>query len=812
MRKIFYSLSLLLAAGSMALSASADEITPVNLMANAVIGQNSNTTPSAPWIAFNPSDHTTNNGDGWQLRNHDGNMNSGTGDAEQIFFRWNGNNNNTVYAYEVDFEAGHRYLLTFDATTNDGKSNNLLVGFTDDIANVTSATELPNMSSYNISGYNNTVLWTNPLKVSDFYTATKTGKGYVLFSGTNKGGNIIIRAANFSLTERPSVLVDVDGNTVPEVIAQGTTINVTPMNVTGVDMTVYYSINGADPVEYTGTEGIVAENPGTVRIYGMVDSSVTGELTSVSEKVVYVVMDLTDLMPVIEGETGMTVPQEPWVAYNPETKSQDQTGDGWNYRNHDGTMAGGAAEQLFLRWNTVNSPWVYGYKINLEADKTYLLTLDSSDNDNKGQVLLVGLTNDLENVTNPNSLPDETSYALIGHDSKVLWTNPVKVRRQFEITGETGEYYILFGARTTPNNNDIIRLANINLYLMDEMDYQDSFNTLKAEVEAFFSNIEEAGYVLFNADETAALKDAMKVEGTDPNYQELYINLRQAYSDFQDAWPTYRNIKDLRNNVQLYMSNNAELLEYASTATSEALTTAIETHYTTVETAVEAITTLTNAWRAAVESAAVVGSEANATAQTLSSWTTTVGTNQGEPATLADGTQLNGYFDSYNTAAKESIQTATLAKGMYRYAIFARASENIVSYTLTVSYPMGEEELTRAEGDHEQTIMLNQTGNRGNVFGNGWTINVVDFQVPADNTEVTFTVNGDATGNQWYGFINPTLYSIPEVDTAVTEVEAAADVEAAYYTIDGVKVTGKLLPGVYVKVAGGKASKVMVRK
>lgn len=816
MRKIFYSLSLLLAAGSMALTASATEVATTNLMAGAFTGLSGGDglNGSETWIAWNPSSLTTNNGDGWNVRNHDG---GSGGAAEQIFFRWNSDNNNTVYAYKVELKENHRYLLTFDATTNDGKANNILVGFTDDLNNVTSAAELPNMSSFSLNGHNSDVLWTNPAKVRCFYTATKTGYNYILFSGTTKTGNMIIRGANFSLTERPSVLVTVDGKTLPEVIAQGSIINVTPMTLEGEDMTVYYSINGAEPVEYTGTEGIKAENPGSVRIYGVVDSSVTGELTRVSEKVAYVVKSTTDLMPVIEGETGMTTPQEPWFAYNTETKSQDQAGDGWNYRNHEGTQTGGAAEQLFLRWNTINSPWVYGYKIkNLEADNTYLLTLDCADNNNRGQVLLIGLTDNLDNVTNPNSLPDETSYALIGHDAKVLWTNPVKVRRQLEITGEN-EYYILFASRSTPNNDDIIRLANINLYLMDTLDYQDSFTTLQAEVETFLSNIEEDGYELFGADETAALKAALKVEGETPDYKTAYISLRQAYSDFQDAWPTYRNIKDLRNEVELYMTNNAELLKYATSATSDALTTAVETHYTTVAEAAAAVTTLTNAWRAAVESAAVVGSEPTAVKQTLSDWTAEFDILSAQYATLADGTQVTNYYDSYNQAAKTATQTATLAKGFYRYAIFARASENVEEFTLTVTVPAAEEPeapLTRAGEDEEEnngSIVLNQTGNQGNVFGNGWAINIADFEVPADNTEVTFTINGNSTGNQWYGFMNPTLYSIPNVETAVSEIEAPAAAEAVYYTINGMKVTGKLVPGIYVKVANGKAQKVLVK-
>lgn len=181
-----------------------------NLMKDAIIGHLATTAPTAPWLAYNTESNELGGGNGWAFRNTNGENGTahGTG-ATQLFLRWDNSNSVWVYAYEITLPAGHTYKFTCDATTNDNKSNDLIVGVTKDLAN---AVELPGSSSYSLNDVNSDKLWTAPVKVEktfDTTDASENTKYYIVFKSTNLGGNIIIRIANVSLVDEGEIPVTV---------------------------------------------------------------------------------------------------------------------------------------------------------------------------------------------------------------------------------------------------------------------------------------------------------------------------------------------------------------------------------------------------------------------------------------------------------------------------------------------------------------------------------------------------------------------------------------------------------------------------
>ncbi len=508
----------------------------------------------------------------------------------------------------------------------------------------------------------------------------------------------------------------------------------------------------------------------------------------------------------IIGHDGNETPSAPWYAWNTSTASFGD-GNGWQFRNEAGANAAdpGNAKQMFFRWNWNNSPWVYAYKVELEAGFKYKLTCDATTNDGKENSLLIGYTTNIATVTDPQNLPNMESFDVSNYPSTVLWTDPLKVDYELSIA-VGGEYYILF-SYTNTGGNVITRAANFVLVNDGEadIDYQTLFTDLQTEVEAYFTTLMEEGFEGGDYDELNAIYEWLYYEGDD--YKAAYIGLLEGYQAFQAAYPSYKEYDAVRTAITQYISTGK--LELASEETMNALSSDMMVTPSTGEAAKAKVTSLTNAWRAAVESAAVAGGVEDAVAQTLSDFELTdIGTNHGQGPTFANGEVYSGdYYDKYNQSGCVATQTATLKKGTYRYAIFARGSVDIADYTLSVSGTSVE-----ATEDGELSIEPTHIGNQGSVFGNGWDIDMIDFVVTEDDTEVIFTISADASGNQWLSFMQPSLVMISDKDsTAVAEIEAAAG-EAAYYTIDGVKVNGKLLPGVYVKVAGGKASKVLIRK
>lgn len=173
-----------------------------NMMADVFTGIAGTSTPSEPWYAYNTSSNQFGGGNGWQFRAAGGGKND-TSAAAQIFWRWNDSNSAWVYAYKVSLKAGTKYVFTCDAATNENKSNTLKVSYVTDMAQAKTAAA----QSYVLDGHNEGAVFTNPVKVVyNFENATDEDvEAYLVFNGTNKNGNVIVRAANFGLYEDGAV-------------------------------------------------------------------------------------------------------------------------------------------------------------------------------------------------------------------------------------------------------------------------------------------------------------------------------------------------------------------------------------------------------------------------------------------------------------------------------------------------------------------------------------------------------------------------------------------------------------------------------
>ncbi len=168
-----------------------------NLMGDALTGYGNNVAPGDPWVAYNTSNKTTGGGNGWQLRNAAGALN-GSGDAAQLFLRWNDNNSPWIYAYKVSLKEGYYYNFSMKCATNDNKDNTLGIGIVQDLANAKSNPE--EVYSMSLNNLKNTDI--NNYGIFDcMFTPEHTGDYYVFFTSSTLNGNVIIRTSDFKLTE-----------------------------------------------------------------------------------------------------------------------------------------------------------------------------------------------------------------------------------------------------------------------------------------------------------------------------------------------------------------------------------------------------------------------------------------------------------------------------------------------------------------------------------------------------------------------------------------------------------------------------------
>lgn len=132
-------------------------------------------------------------------------------------------------------------------------------------------------------------------------------------------------------------------------------------------------------------------------------------------------------------------------------------------------------------------------------------------------------------------------------------------------------------------------------------------------------------------------------------------------------------------------------------------------------------------------------------------------------------------------------------------------------------------ELPEAPADAELTIIV------GNSKATAGTILITDargnteaplatFELPAEKKAFTFTYANTGTENVAFRiYNNNTQFNLHDIlvkkglgDSGITGIEAGADSEAVYYNLQGVQVENPA-PGLYIRVRGNKADKVIIR-
>lgn len=360
----------------------------------------------------------------------------------------------------------------------------------------------------------------------------------------------------------------------------------------------------------------------------------------------------------------------------------------------------------------------------------------------------------------------------------------------------------------------------ITLANFDPNDYQPRYEGLVEEIGAYTDAMVEADDAAFNfammGAEGMALQELYGNEEV-TDYKAAYEALNDAFKTFKAAYPAFAAY------YQLMQTATTGNYEYATEEKTAALTTAINTTYQEGQTAEEitaAAATLSTPLRAVVESNALAEGLEGTVNQTerivnpnvaegLTGWTQDalegsayskkdLAVASGQPATLANGTELTNYWDKWDGSAwcDDFNQTiSNVPAGSYRLSVFGRCSAD--GFETFALYANGEE------------ANIPQKGNGGEVFGRGWNQVFVDFTLAEEgNVKLGVKINSLSGGNCWAGFCNFQLVNMPaSVQDGVQAIEAA-DVEAVYYNLQGVRVANPE-NGLYIVRKGAKSYKVV---
>lgn len=528
--------------------------------------------------------------------------------------------------------------------------------------------------------------------------------------------------------------------------------------------------------------------------------------------------------------TVLQAPDTPWFAYNTAT-NEIGGGNGWQLRNESGANAAeGEPAQLFLRWNTDNSTWVYAYAVNMKKGYKYNLKLKAATNDGKTNSLVIGLTGNMEDVANMAT----QKFDISEYNGNCFEGLEISCDL---VAAVDGINYIVFKSENL-SGNVIIRTTGFSLAEDGVADYESVYNDLVSSINdalsALMEKDEAAAEFAFSSSWGLALTDLIYAENIE-DYEAAYATLQAAYAAFNEAYPT---LVEYFNASQAAMAI-VQAADYADGDKVAALSQAATSGYSesaTLESLQEAVKNFTQLEREVVESNALCEGLEDAVNMTdkivnpnntegNEGWTVDMldgsdlstlgmGSNNNEPATLADGSELKPYFDAWKGDAgwaDDFNQTLTLAPGEYRLSVFARAAatEDLTIYEMYAG---------------EESVELPKVGSTGNLFGKGWNQCIVDFQVgeaPAEedvatradgNEDVQIGVRACAEGNGiWISFTKFQLVQTKSYgQSGVAEVEAAEGA-AEYYDLNGMRVNGKLSQGVYVKRQGSKVSKVLVK-
>lgn len=262
---------------------------------------------------------------------------------------------------------------------------------------------------------------------------------------------------------------------------------------------------------------------------------------------------------------------------------------------------------------------------------------------------------------------------------------------------------------------------------------------------------------------------------TASGYESATADLKEATQTFiaaRGAYNAFAAAKDLEQ----------EQLPYASTSKYNTFTSLQSGSPNDAEDAQERTNDIYAALRAYVESNAMAESETGATdftdriinpiaAEGTSGWTLSgVITRGGEGYTDADGVKAETYFDSdvwgISSATATMKQDIELEAGKYLLSVTARASSDWDTFTLNAN---------------DESVEMQRIGNQGNVFGNGWNDQFVEFETDG-SAPVTISVSATTTtAHQWFSVDR---FRLVQLEKVIVDMADASDYEQLNTLID----------------------------
>lgn len=210
--------------------------------------------------------------------------------------------------------------------------------------------------------------------------------------------------------------------------------------------------------------------------------------------------------------------------------------------------------------------------------------------------------------------------------------------------------------------------------------------------------------------------------------------------------------------------------------------------------------------------------------------------------TLSDGTTINTYFDGWHGSENWRFgvqQNVELEPGEYRLSVMYRAG-GLLKYFRLIAAPDHDaaERLGYFEKDNDSDVtdphtnLSKITGGAGEVFGNGWAIDHLDFKIeeptaPASDMykeeaakknvciaamAATWSNAEKSSSARWASFTHFQLVKKPKdigsgiSGTVVEDVNAPVE----YFDLNGIRVNAdNLKKGIYIKRQGNKVTKII---
>lgn len=210
--------------------------------------------------------------------------------------------------------------------------------------------------------------------------------------------------------------------------------------------------------------------------------------------------------------------------------------------------------------------------------------------------------------------------------------------------------------------------------------------------------------------------------------------------------------------------------------------------------------------------------------------------------TLSDGTTINTYFDGWHGSENWRFgvqQNVELEPGEYRLSVMYRAG-GLLKYFRLIAAPDHDaaERLGYFEKDNDSDVtdphtnLSKITGGVGEVFGNGWAIDHLDFKIeeptaPASDMykeeaakknvciaamAATWSNAEKSSSARWASFTHFQLVKKPKdigsgiSGTVVEDVNAPVE----YFDLNGIRVNAdNLKKGIYIKRQGNKVTKII---